>query len=279
MKQQQRREYSALFAAQSKRIERKFLPIVFNALEPQVNQALKVIKSMGPAMARGQIDLVILNDKIEPVLQDLHVYSGLFFANKGLRDVNKSVRLRTKAAPFGYNEEWSESIIAYFRKFLLEKSVFPVTQTTKEQILKVLEQAEREGWGYDRIAAELQDPQLLLWRARRIVRTENLMASNYGLKLAADKSPFETSEEWIAANDHRTRYSHRDVDGDTVESGQKFVVPIYRGKAQIGTEMMTGPGDPEASAGNIINCRCTKALTATLNERGKLISKQQTVSV
>lgn len=278
MNRLQRREYSRLYAAQSKRIERKFMGRVFDALEWQVEQALPIIKARGPEMAKGQIDLMIFNEKIEPVLTDLHVLAGLFFANKGLREINKGVRMQTKAASFGFNAEWAEDIIAYFKLHLLEKAVYPVSQTTRDQILAVLEQGQREGWGYDRIADALRDPQMLLWRARMIVRTETLFASDIGRKLAADKSEYETGKEWISANDHRTRHSHRAVDGEVIAQDAKFAVTIYKGNLPIGVDMMTGPGDINASPGNVINCRCTAALVPLRDESGKLIPKQQLVT-
>lgn len=278
MKSSERREYSRSFAAQSKRIERKFMGKVFDALEWQVEQALPIIKATGPEMAKGQIDMQVFNEKIEPVLTDLHVLSGLFFANKGLREINKAVRMKTKAASFGFNEEWAEDIIAYFKLHLLDKAVWPVSETTRDQILEVLSQGQREGWGYERIASELRDPEMLLWRARMIVRTETLKASDIGRKLAADKSDYETGKEWIAANDHRTRHSHRAVDGEIIAQDGKFAVSIYKGNLPIGVEMMTGPGDPTASAGNVINCRCTAALVPLRNDDGKLIPKQKLVT-
>lgn len=275
MTPEKRREYSQLFAAQSKRIERKFMGRIFEALEYQVEQALPIIKARGPEMARGQIDMQVFNEKIEPVLTDLHVISGLFFANKGLREIRKAVRLQTKAASFGFNDEWAEDIIAYFKLHLLDKAVWPISETTRDQIMAVLDQGQREGWGYERIANELRDPEMLLWRARMIVRTETLFASDYGRKLAADKSDYETGKEWIAANDHRTRHGHRAVDGQVVDQEAKFAVTLYKGNIPVAVEMMTGPGDITASAGNVINCRCTCALVTMRDERGKLIPKQQ----
>lgn len=271
-----RREYSERYAAQSKRTERKYMKEVLDALEWQVKQALPIIRDKGPAMAMGLIDLQVFNEKIEPVITDLHLTSGLFFANKGLREINKQVRaMKAKAANFGFNDEWADQIIQYFKEFLLNKSVYPISQTTRDQIIGVLEQATLNGWGYDKIAAELQDPQLLLWRARRIVRTENTLASFYGLKLATEKSEYETGKEWIAANDHRTRHGHRKVDGEVVDEDGRFAVGVYTKKGiLLRTEMMFGPGDPEASAENVINCRCTTALVAKRDERGKLIPKQ-----
>lgn len=278
MNKAQRIEYSLKYAAQSKRIERKFMGRVFEALEWQVEQALPIIKARGPEMAKGQIDMMVLNEKIEPVLTDLNVLAGLFFANKGLREINKAVRMRTKAASFGFNAEWAEDIIAYFKLHLLEKAVYPISQTTRDQILAVLEQGQREGWGYERIADALRDPKMLLWRARMIVRTETLFASDIGRKLAADKSEYETGKEWIAANDHRTRHSHRAVDGEVIAQDAKFAVTIYKGNLPVGVDMMTGPGDINASPGNVINCRCTAALVPLRDENGKLIPKQQLVT-
>jgi len=278
MNQARRREYSTKYAAQSQRIEREFLRKVFNALRWQVEQAIPIIKANGPAMAKGQIDMQVFNEKIEPVITDLHVVAGVFFANKGLREINKAVKMNTKAASFGFSDQWAEDIIAYFKLHLLEKSVYPVSQTTRDQILALLEQGQREGWGYDRIADALRDPEMLLWRARMIVRTETLFASEIGRKLAADKSDYETGKEWIAANDHRTRHSHRAVDGEVIAQDAKFAVSIYKGNLPIGVEMMTGPGDPTASAGNVINCRCTAALVPLRDESGRLIPKQQLVT-
>lgn len=276
MNQAARQEYSELYAAQSKRIERKYMGEIFNALEWQVKQALPIIKDRGPEMAMGLIDLQVFNSKIEPIITNLHVTSGLFFANKGLREINKAVRAqKVKAANFGFNDEWAEQIIAYFQKFLLQKAVIPISQTTRDQIMAVLQQAINEGWGYDKIAAEFADPTMLLWRARRIARTETLIASNYGLRLASEKSEYETGKEWIAANDHRTRHGHRRVDGEVVDEELRFAVGVYNHKGiLLRTEMMTGPGDPEASAENVINCRCTSALVPMRDERGRLIPKQ-----
>lgn len=276
MNQSERREYADRYAAQSKRVERKYMKGIFEALEWQVKQALPIIKQKGPAGAMGLIDMQVFNEKIEGVLTNLHLTSGLFFANKGLREINAEVRkIKAKAANFGFNDEWAEQIIAYFRQFLLSKSVYPISQTTRDQIIALLEQATNEGWGYDKIAAELQNPSLLLWRARRIARTENVLAMNYGLKIAAEKSDYETAKEWISANDHRTRHGHRRVDGEVVDEEAKFAVGVYNSKGiWLRTEMMTGPGDPSASAENIINCRCTSALIPKRDERGRLIQKE-----
>lgn len=52
-------------------------------------------------------------------------------------------------------------------------------------------------------------------------------------------------QEWMATLDSRTRDSHRMVDGEIIEVGKKF------------SNGCRFPGDPEAPAREVYNCRCT----------------------
>lgn len=276
MKQDERRKYSATHIRKLRTFERKYIPLVFAALRNQVMKFVSAMKERGVESALSVLDKVLLNEDIAEVLQKLYLDAGLFYANKSYAEIDRSTRRVVKErANFGYNEVWAEQIIAYLRQNLLHKSVLPITTTTRQQIMDVLNRAQLEGWasGFDRIASELESKDMLLWRALRIVRTELSHAMAVGQKQAKDTSPYETEDEWIAANDHRTRHSHRKMDGQKVITGQEFQVPMYKGKVEIGTEMMDGPGDPDASAGNVINCRCSKAVVARRDENGKLIMK------
>lgn len=55
-------------------------------------------------------------------------------------------------------------------------------------------------------------------------------------------------KQWLATNDSRTRDAHAELNGVTAEIDEPFV-------NQIGQIMY--PGDPNASAANLYNCRCT----------------------
>lgn len=61
----------------------------------------------------------------------------------------------------------------------------------------------------------------------------------------ANKKGINTKKQWIATLDGRTRHSHRLLDGEKSDVGKKF---------SNGCEY---PGDPNGSAGEIYNCRCT----------------------
>lgn len=87
-------------------------------------------------------------------------------------------------------------------------------------------------------------------RARTIARTEVIGASNAGamqqLELLGPDAP--ARKTWVSTHDARTRLSHRAADGQTVD----FVAPFTVGGAKFDY-----PGDPDAPAGERVNCRCT----------------------
>ena len=84
-------------------------------------------------------------------------------------------------------------------------------------------------------------------RGALIARTETHGAANYGADGAARATGLKLRKEWVSAEDERTRESHRLADGETVGMDQAF---------NVDGERLMYPGDPSASAGNVINCRC-----------------------
>lgn len=85
-------------------------------------------------------------------------------------------------------------------------------------------------------------------RADVIARTEIAVASNAGsIEGAKELNVPGLRKEWVSVNDDRTRDDHAEVSGTAVALDEKF---------QVGDDMMDGPGDPSASAENVINCRC-----------------------
>jgi hypothetical protein len=277
-----RQAYSEKHERKHKFFERKYLKPVFQALHTDFVQAADVVRKQGVDEARRQIDRIVVNEDIGPVLLRLYVDVGVYQANKVLREINVSARTRKEEKGFGFNGEWISAIANFFRTFQL-KLVSGITATTRKQIIDILEEGHREGWEVDKIANELESPELTLWRARRIVRTELVKAYSKGHELGKEKSKWETIDMWISAKDNRTRHSHKDVDGDKVGEGGKFKVPVYEKiggvDVQAGFDFMTGPGDPNAHIENLANCRCTKVSRAKRDERGRLIPKQQRLMI
>lgn len=85
----------------------------------------------------------------------------------------------------------------------------------------------------------------------RYARTAVTGAQNAGrmdaYKRAQDMG-IETQKTWVATLDGRTRYAHRDLDGQTKPVDEPF-------DSELGEIMF--PGDPAADPANIWCCRCT----------------------
>jgi len=91
-------------------------------------------------------------------------------------------------------------------------------------------------------------------RAEAITRTEltrvfNLAQTQYQ-KQAADQVP-GLLKRWVATGDERTRPAHLMAHYETLSKPVPYDKPF-----DVGGEKMMYPGDPRASAGNTVNCRC-----------------------
>jgi len=99
--------------------------------------------------------------------------------------------------------------------------------------------------------------QMLNYRAETIARTESLsilsLARQEAMQQVLDSAGMsgdDVSKTWNATPGNRTRHSHQDMDGQTVQGiDTPFETPSG--------EQLMYPGDPSASAAERINCRCT----------------------
>lgn len=125
--------------------------------------------------------------------------------------------------------------------------VVGVNQTTEDSIRTVLQNGEDAGDTISKIAANVRDvfDQASGYRAETVARTEGLGAINESAHLAAEQSGVVAQKEWLAISDDRTRPSHEDADGETVEMDDVFSMGL------------AFPGDPEGDPEETINCRCT----------------------
>jgi hypothetical protein len=88
------------------------------------------------------------------------------------------------------------------------------------------------------------------YQARRIVRTEATNAANYATEQAAlNLFPgSDMTKTWKSGYDARVRPAHQVANGQIVPFNSKF---------SVGGESLQRPGDPNGSASNVINCRCS----------------------
>lgn len=118
-----------------------------------------------------------------------------------------------------------------------------------------------------------------LSRAKVIARTEGhriQQTSTRDAQYAAKEKGADVLKQWDAALDGRTRDSHRRVDGEIRELDEKF------------SNGLRFPGDPQGSAAEVVNCRCTSDTRArwaldedelkTLQERAEYFGLDKTDS-
>jgi hypothetical protein len=276
MKKKERQIFSNNHMRTEQYLENRYVPSMRKLISAEIKKFIADLRNHGERTAVANLNKVVWNDKITKLLEKMHKEAIPRFARMQYRLAKRlTIEVKKESAAFGFSAQWNFALIDWLSQHLLDNVVIPITETTKKRIMDVLEEGQANGWGIERIVTELEKvDQLSAMRARRIIRTELGFGANFATNLAASEIEFETQEEWITAQDHRVRDSHRKMDGVIIETGAMFQVPIYKGKKDTGAiDLMTGPGDPKASAGNVINCRCTRAIIPKRDENGQLIDK------
>lgn len=123
-------------------------------------------------------------------------------------------------------------------------------QWNKEKLNAAIVQGILQGEGVDDIARRLAEVTDMNKNAAiRNAATMTTSAQNGGrmdaYRRAQDIGVTGLKHRWLATLDGRTRYSHRQLDGDVVEIGKKF---------KNGLEY---PGDPNGRPEEVYRCRCT----------------------
>lgn len=126
-------------------------------------------------------------------------------------------------------------------------------QWNKKAIQSVMLQALLQGESIPDIATRLADT---VGESNRKVAIRNARTMTTGAENAgrvdsykrAEKMGINLQKEWVATLDGRTRHEHRLLDGQRVDVDKPF---------EVENETIRFPGDPEASAHLVYNCRCT----------------------
>lgn len=145
-------------------------------------------------------------------------------------------------------------------QYLLKVAGAKITQinaTTLQKIRKELADGVEAGESIPQIAARIDAlylEQIIPNRSTTIARTEVVSSGNWAAIQAANASGLTLNKVWLATGDNRTRPAHEDADGQEVGINDTF---------EVGGEELDFPGDPNGSAGNIVDCRCTVYFTQT----------------
>lgn len=130
-----------------------------------------------------------------------------------------------------------------------------IAATDADDVRDAIRAGLDEGDGTEAIGRRIRKvSRLTPHRAATVARTETHAAATFGsiesVRQAERELGVRMLKEWLATRDDRTRPEHLEADGQQVGMDEKF---------QVGGEYMDRPGDPSASPGNQINCRCSIA--------------------
>ena len=288
----QRKEYWMKFERMRKQLDAKYLSKTKDSILKQFARFGKDIDEFGIDAAKSRLGLDLWEKELIKVFEELYKESAVLFGNAVYRAVK--IEANQKGETFGFNRQWTEDVL----NFLMQKGfilVSEITSTTKDRMLKIVEDAIIKGYGYKEIAKLFMQDQDIAgfltvpdiqgyaeMRAKRIVRTEVMRASNIGAMQGASAHPFEVDKQWISARDNRTRriprdeFDHKEMDGQVKAFNEPFTSTGKKGEPVV----IQQPGqlsDPSngiiAPAGFTINCRCTVGFIPKRDANGRLIMK------
>ncbi len=162
----------------------------------------------------------------------------------------------------GFETKDAESTFARLRDAWIRDNALAkanlVSETTRARVLAAILAGEEAGEGIPAIAKRISETTggaIGRFRATTIARTETHSASQAADQQATEALdlPDDLKNEWIAAEDSRTRDSHAVADGQVRAQGEAF---------NVGASLLKHPGDPTAPPAEIVRCRCVLALTA-----------------
>lgn len=172
------------------------------------------------------------------------------------REFGQRVVSSAKSA-FGVEIKAFEDLDAEIESFIVRHAaerVVQISDALRTQINRIILNGIDEKLSVEQVAqaiVEATSGELSMGRARRIARTETHTAANAGQLAAARSSPIRFRKRWLSTEDQRTRPAHALANDQVRDLDEPF---------RIGGEDMMMPGDPNASPGNVINCRCTMQL-------------------
>lgn len=124
------------------------------------------------------------------------------------------------------------------------------TKKINAEVLQSILQGESVGGLAKRLETVTEMNHAAAVRNARTMITSAECAGRQASYVRAEADGMIIDREWIAANDGRTRYAHRELNGKTAAVNEPFKVE--------GREIMY-PGDPHAHPRLVYNCRCTIA--------------------
>jgi uncharacterized protein with gpF-like domain len=189
-------------------------------------------------------------DRIAATYQQIALASVTTFGSRVMEQGKaRGLDLETKETKESFAQIMRRLALRYIEQEAIRRRITEVTETTRDQVIRAVRKGYDDGLGQRGTANYILDlvPQIADYRANMIARTETHGAANFGSQEAAKQTGLPMKKQWLAAQDDRTRDTHREVSGEAVGMDDTF---------RVGDSDLHYPGDPAGAADEVINCRC-----------------------
>ena len=203
---------------------------------------------------------------LKRAIRSLHQGAGKTMAKYTYDKVLRSAGMKQELTP---QQRWA-IVIKMLLEGGLQKLTGEITDTTRDNMRKILTKGMQEGWSITQMMTELEKLGINAYRAELIARTETTRAANQGALLGAVSTGLQTVKEWISVNDNRTRTLAKDqFDHLNMDKVQVPVDDLFKVPGRKGDKDMEFPGDPVGGPGNTCNCRCTVGFEVVRDENDR----------
>lgn len=245
--------------------------LAYTRLNKEFKKLLKGIpySNLNYQFPEAIIALNINDDNLERALKKMYLDIGLKYG----KHVNRDIEMETKAAYPLFSDKFIKWVTDYFTGAGGNK-VVTLTKTMTKRVMTQISNAQKEGLTQSQMIREVEKnvTKSTFYRSgvMRIVRTESLTAMNTAKQISFDESDIKVNKEWILGGSANHRIEHVEMDGVQVPNNEKFTLPSG--------EKLKYPGDPNGSAGEIINCSCSFGYKPVRDSNGELVMKSLDIS-
>ena len=254
--------YKASTAIIPRKTELKYRKLFSRAIFAQYQPIIRIAGEQGAESALQQIPLFVRPDPL------IDVFTQMFreIAPRTAYEYRRSLQQGRKGEPGPYLTKADpdfDSWLNYFNEFILPSMlrranirITSVTQTTQRLLRDAINAGIEQGLGIDKIAGYLFDEMgsATASRARTIAQTETISASNQAAFEGANSAGIPYRKFWSNSGLESVRESH--IFAQEWSYGQDGIEPEEYFDMGNGNFLLH-PGDPEAPAEEVVNCRCT----------------------